>query len=205
MKVKAGVDIKEMANLMELFWFEPLGVHLVPNLLQGWGDSESLVRQAHPALDDPDEDFLFWRLSRGSTRERYIGPTRVVGLASDLEQPHFLVAPLPLGFAERRGHAYPSSHMRTTTPPPQHIVHTSAMDFTNSASYLEVPVRITRREFWGYDHGAPVYIVQVVWSCSGIEHSGWEFESLMQSEFAELFHGLVFRSQFSWWWTNSPF
>ncbi|THG14782.1 hypothetical protein TEA_027327 [Camellia sinensis var. sinensis] len=118
-------------------------------------------------------------LGRGNTRERYIGPTHIVGLAPDLEQPHFLVAPLPLGFAERRGHAYPSNHNRTTTPLPQHVVYTPAVDFTNSALYLEAPIRITGREFWGYDHGVPVYIVQVVWSCFGIKHSGWEFESLM--------------------------
>ncbi|KAF5933499.1 hypothetical protein HYC85_029670 [Camellia sinensis] len=196
-----------MANLLELFWYEPPEAYLLPNQLEGWGDSESLIRQAHPTLDhlmersvylqaDPDEDLLFWRLSRDSTRERYIGPTHVVGLAPDIEPPHFLVAPLPVGFAERRGPAYPSSHLRTTTPPPQHIVYTPAVDFTDGASYLETPIRITGREFWGYDHGTPVYVVQIVWSCFGVELSGWEFESSMQSEFPELFHGPVFRGQF---------
>ncbi|XP_028105747.1 uncharacterized protein LOC114304797 [Camellia sinensis] len=153
---------------------------------------------------DPDEDLLFWRLSQGSTRERYIGPTHVVGLASDREPPHFLVAPLPVGFAERRGPAYPSSHLRTTTPPPQHIAYTLAVDFTDDASYLEVPIRITGREFWGYDRDTPVYVVQVVWSCFGVELSRWELESIMQNEFPGLFHGPVFRSQFSWW-PNGPF
>ncbi|CAL5428759.1 unnamed protein product [Camellia sinensis] len=107
---------------------------------------------------------------------------------------HFLVAPLPPGFVERRRNIYPNSHIRTITPPPQHIIQTPAVDYTDSTTYLEMLVRLTGRQFWGYDHGILIYMVQVVWRCFGIELSGWEFESHVQQDFPWLFHGPVFQS-----------
>ena len=165
-------------NFGDSFWYGPdlsdvEGIFknnsYIPNLLEEIGNSEAIVRQADPTLNQfmgrlvylrviPTEvDTQWWSVDAMSALDRFLEPTRVVGMAPSQEYPRYLVAPLPLEFITQEGKAFLSDHIQARVLSPQNLIDTQAIDFGDITTCVEVPVRIIGRELWGYEAGIPIY------------------------------------------------
>ncbi|CAL5430192.1 unnamed protein product [Camellia sinensis] len=174
-------------NLDEVFWEELGAINLEdilvehpPTSLEGWADSEDIVRRLHPGFaqlmgrpiymqtNPTDVPYLLWRQSRAYTRERFFGPTCVLGLTPGYDCPHYIIGHLPLDFVARRGNVYPKDYIFTNVPNLLEIINIQNVYFSNDLSYIEIPGWIVDRVFLGYIQSVPIYTVQVAWICFGV-------------------------------------
>ncbi|GMP39199.1 hypothetical protein CsSME_00010135 [Camellia sinensis var. sinensis] len=83
--------------------------------------------QANP-IDVPH---LLWRQSLVETRRRFLGPSRVLGVASGHDHLHYIIGPLLPDFVARRENVYPEDYIFTTVPIPLEIINIQNVDFNN--------------------------------------------------------------------------
>ena len=159
---------------------EILAEHPAPPSPEGWRDSEDIIRGLHPSLAqligrpiyiqaDPIVVLhLLWRQSHAYTRGRVLGSTRVLGVASGHDCPHYIIGPLSPDFVARRRNVYPEDYIVTTVPNPLEIINIQNIDFNNDLSYVETLGWIVERAFLGYIQSIPIFTVHVALMRFGI-------------------------------------
>ncbi|GMQ05558.1 hypothetical protein CsSME_00050539 [Camellia sinensis var. sinensis] len=88
-------------------------------------------RPIYIQVDPTDVPHLLWRHSLVHICRRFLGPSRVLGIASGHDCPHYIIGPLPPEFAARRGNVYPEDYIVTTVPNPLEIINIQNVDFDN--------------------------------------------------------------------------
>ncbi|GMP54125.1 hypothetical protein CsSME_00019385 [Camellia sinensis var. sinensis] len=88
-------------------------------------------RPIYIQVDPTDVPHLLWRHSLVHTHRCFLGPSRVLGVAPGHNRPHYIIGPLPLEFATRRGNVYPEDYIFTTVPNPLEIINIQNVDFDN--------------------------------------------------------------------------
>ncbi|GMP44599.1 hypothetical protein CsSME_00013465 [Camellia sinensis var. sinensis] len=90
-----------------------------------------MSRLIYIQADPTDVPHLLWRQSRVDTRDRFLGPTRVLGVASGHNRQYYIIGPLPPDFVTKRGNVYLEDYIFTTVPNPLEIINIQNVDFNN--------------------------------------------------------------------------